>query len=213
MGNLTGIAIEYETGRVVTGSGLTLPMIEIRQYLDDQANVHDRVWTFAMKERMLRDKGHTDNLVAWVYARNLDQAFFTRLALQGMDDWLKRIGAAGAQKSGQYENTVIRQKPDWLGDACWDPAGQKIEEVFVYNAPSRCNTLFPTYLMPRMAAGGPLTNDVFKCALKPVDLSDYAVSFTAEEQQRLRNMFAQGVCDWSAPGVERRPFLGTWQSF
>ena len=213
VGNLTGIAIEYETGRVVTGSGLTLPMIEIRQYLDDQANVHDRVWTFAMKERMLRDKGHTDNLVAWVYARNLDQAFFTRLALQGMDDWLKRIGAAGAQKSGQYENTVIRQKPDWLGDACWDPAGQKIEEVFVYNAPSRCNTLFPTYLMPRMAAGGPLTNDVFKCALKPVDLSDYAVSFTAEEQQRLRNMFAQGVCDWSAPGVERRPFLGTWQSF
>jgi hypothetical protein len=130
-----------------------------------------------------------------------------------MDDWLKRIGAAGAQKSGQYENTVIRQKPDWLGDACWDPAGQKIEEVFVYNAPSRCNTLFPTHLMPRMAAGGPLTNDVFKCALKPVDLGDYAVSLTAEEQQRLRNIFAQGVCDWSAPGVERRPFLGPWQSF
>jgi Tannase-like family of unknown function (DUF6351) len=228
VGNLTGIAIEYQTGRVVTGSGLILPMIEIRQYLDDQANVHDRVWTFAMKERMLRDKGHTDNLVAWVYASNLDQSFFTRLALQGMDDWLKRISAAGGsaepvivgdgdheqrEERRQYDRIVIQQKPNWLGDACWDSAGQKTEEVFVYNAPSRCNTLFPTHLMPRMTAGGPLTNDVFKCSLKSVDLADYAVSFTTGEQQRLRNIFPQGVCDWSAPAVERRPFLGTWQSF
>jgi hypothetical protein len=213
VGNLTGIAIEYQTGRVVTGSGLILPMIEIRQYLDDQANVHDRVWTFAMKERMFRDKGHTDNLVAWVYASNLDQSFFTRLALQGMDDWLKNINAAPTRKTRRYEQTVIRQKPEWLGDACWDPNGQKIEEVFVYNAPSRCNALFPTFLMPRMVAGGPLTNDVFKCALKPVALSDYVVSFTADEQQRLRNIFPHGVCDWSAPAVERQPFQGTWQSF
>jgi len=64
-----------------------------------------------------------------------------------------------------------------------------------------------------MAAGGPVTNDIFKCALRPIGFIDYAVAFTAEEQQRLRNVFAQGVCDWSAPGVEQRAFLGPWQSF
>jgi len=213
VGNLTGIALEYETGRVVTGGGLTLPMIEIRQYLDDQANVHDRIWTFAMKARMLRDKGHTDNLVAWVFPTNLDQASFTRLALKGMDDWLKRIALAGNKRAERYENLVVRQKPAWLADACWSPAGEKIEEPAIYNAPSRCNSLFPPHLMPRMAAGGPLTNDVFKCALKSIDARDYAVALSAEEQARLKKIFPQGVCDWSAPGVERRPFLGTWQNF
>ena len=61
--------------------------------------------------------------------------------------------------------------------------------------------------MPRMAAGGPLTNDVFKCALKSIDARDYAVALSGEEQARLKKIFPQGVCDWSAPGLERRPFL------
>ena len=196
-GNRTGIEIEYESGRVVRGDGLALPMIEIRRYQDDLADVHDRVWTFAMKARMLRDKGHTDNLVAWTYGRTVDQAFFTRLALQGMDDWL-----------------MASAKPGWLGDACWDAAGVKIDEEAVYNAPSRCNALYPHHKMPRMVAGGPLTNDVFKCELKRIDPRDYKVSFTPEEMARLKAMFPQGVCDWSEQGVEQRSrFGGTWQSF
>jgi hypothetical protein len=210
--NRRAVELEYETGRVVTGDGLTVPMIEIRQYLDDQANVHDRVWTFAMKARMLRDKGHAGNLVAWVYPRNLDQSQFTRLALRGMDDWLTAID--GARPDGRkYEKTVLRKKPDSLGDGCWDPSGERIDEPAIYNAPSRCNTLFPTHLMPRMVAGGPLTNDVQKCALEPIDRRDYAVTFTSEERARLRAIFPDGVCDWSKPGVGRRAFRGPWQDF
>ncbi len=187
-------------------------MIEIRQYLDDRANVHDRVWTFAMKERMFRDKGHTGNLVAWVYAANLDQAIFVGEALKAMEDWQMRLLAKKA-KPKKYEEAVIESKPESLGDACFSPTGEKIDEVFVYNAPSRCNELFPTFLMPRMVAGGPLTNDTFKCALKPVSTSDYRVAFTDAELARLRSIFPSGVCDWSTPAVEQQPFQGTWQSF
>ena len=46
-------------------------------------------------------------------------------------------------------------------------------------------------------AGMPLSNDVVKCRLREVDLADYSVALTPEEESRLRQMFPQGVCDYS----------------
>ena len=43
------------------------------------------------------------------------------------------------------------------------------------------------------------------CQLRPIDLSEYGVSFTPAEQARLNAIFPTGVCDWSRPGVEQRP--------
>jgi hypothetical protein len=40
--------------------------------------------------------------------------------------------------------------------------------------------------------------------LKPVDARDYGVAFDAQELAQLREIFPQGVCDWSRPGVEFR---------
>ena len=56
---------------------------------------------------------------------------------------------------------------------------------------------------PRQVAGGPKGEDVFNCALKPLDFAsgDYAgVIFTPSQQSRLRDVFMDGVCDWSKPG-------------
>jgi len=51
------------------------------------------------------------------------------------------------------------------------------------------HTLFPTFAFPRYVAGGPLKANVYKCQLKRIDPSDYAVSFTAAEMQRLQSIF------------------------
>ena len=64
-----------------------------------------------------------------------------------------------------------------------------------------------------MVAGGPLTNDVLKCQLKPLDRADYDVDLGDSEWQRLQVIFAEGVCDWSKPGVGQIPNTRTWLSY
>jgi hypothetical protein len=63
--------------------------------------------------------------------------------------------------------------------------------------------LWPSYSNPRKVAGGPLAANKYKCQLKSIDLGDYAVTFTPAELQRLANIFPNGVCDWSRPGVSQ----------
>jgi hypothetical protein len=49
--------------------------------------------------------------------------------------------------------------------------------------------------------------------LRPLDLGSYGVTFTADQQSRLRATFPNGVCDYTRPGVEQRHTAGTWQDF
>jgi hypothetical protein len=58
---------------------------------------------------------------------------------------------------------------------------------------------------PRQVAGGPLVENILKCALKPLNPVDYApVTFTSAQWARLQAAFADGVCDWSESGVGQR---------
>jgi hypothetical protein len=53
-----------------------------------------------------------------------------------------------------------------------------------------------------MVAGEPLADNVLKCQLKPVTDDDFLpATFTPSEKQRLNSIFANGVCDFSKPGV------------
>ncbi|MCH7621453.1 MAG: hypothetical protein IH870_06105 [Chloroflexi bacterium] len=80
------------------------------------------------------------------------------------------------------------------------------------NTHGACNQLYPPHAGLRLVAGGPLSNDVFKCQLKPIDCGDYAVEFTDTEMRRLEAIFDQGVCDWSRPGVHQA-VNRTWLSY
>jgi hypothetical protein len=218
--NLDGVRIEFATGRVSTGQGLQLPMIDLRNYRDDfNGDEHDRLPSFEMQARLLRDNGHIDNMVMWVSDRAFDiEGANVHLAVLGMDEWLEGLGRfirhGSRSQPRHYGSMVVRTRPRGLVDGCWDTAGQKIDEPHVYgDETSLCNQLYPPHLNPRMVAGGPLTNDLFKCQLKPIEWSDYAVSFTPEERDRLNAIFPEGVCDWSRPDVARVPFQGPWQSF
>ena len=96
--------------------------------------------------------------------------------------------------------------------SCW-ANGLKYEEEQTAFGPGACNTFYPAGTTPRMAAGGPLADDIAKCQLKPLNAADYGVSFTPEQWARLSAIFPEVVCDWTKPGVGQQPLAGTWLSF
>ncbi|MCZ2860132.1 DUF6351 family protein [Blastococcus sp. VKM Ac-2987] len=211
-GDVEAIRAAYSTGRTTSGAGglATVPIIDARPYLDLAANFHDSVRSFSMRDRLIKANGHADNQVILradpsVY-EDVEREFLAQ-----MDAWLTALGEDRSDAPEAVK--VLRAKPDDLVDACWTADGTKIEEPATYSDEGRCNELFPPHSGPRIAAGGPLSDDVWKCQLTPVDPSGYAVSFTDAELDRLREIFPDGVCDWSKPSIGFEPLAGTWLSF
>jgi hypothetical protein len=66
---------------------------------------------------------------------------------------------------------------------------------------------------PRLVAGEGLRSDVLKCALRPVNDSDYHGRLTNAQIGQLRAIFLLGVCDWNKPGVGQTDRAATWQDF
>jgi hypothetical protein len=212
------VRIAYQTGRVTSGRGglRTTPIIDERSYLDDQGNFHASYYSFVMRERLRRDNGHSNNYVLQRHGSGVSLAG-ENLAL--MDEWLANI--ALDTSADDLADKVVRAKPAALVESCWDGQGNQIVERQTFdgdrlydNRDGRCNTLYPPHTGPRMIAGGPLTNDVLKCQLKPLNPSDYPrVIFTEGEWARLQAIFPDGVCDWSRPGVAQDAVPSTWLSF
>jgi len=128
-----------------------------------------------------------------------------------MDAWLTNLRNDTSHDSALAK--VRHAKPLDLTDACFDENGNKIVENQTYDGPGRCNSLYPNHATPNLVAGMPLSNDLLKCQLKPIDARDYKNAFTPQEMMRLRRIFPNGVCDYSKPGVGQRPLRATWLSF
>ncbi|MEE2966141.1 MAG: DUF6351 family protein [Acidobacteriota bacterium] len=215
-GDADAIRIAYETGRITSGGGglAITPVIDERNYLDHVANFHASYYSFVMRERLIRDNGHADN---YVIQRRMAPLSRADESLALMDEWLVAMaldeGPSGAEK-------MVRAKPAALQDSCWSDDGLEIVEPAVFdreaifdNTKGRCNELFPPHAGARIVAGGPLTNDVLKCQLKPIDPADYGVTLTAEEMGQLEAIFPKGVCDWSKQGMGQVPNTRTWLSY
>jgi hypothetical protein len=211
------LRIAYQTGRVNSGSHLSsIPIIDIRRYADRQAsgdaNTHDRVRSLIMRER-IKDatKSQARNMVILTHESFAAYSAALLQAVLDIDRWLDNISR---DKSGQNALAkVVRNKPAVLVDACWTADGKKIEEPASYRGPGRCNQLFPAHGNPRIAAGAPLTDDVLKCMLKPVNAADYQRSLTAEQLTRLKSIFPQGVCDYTRPGVQQSDNSQGWRRY
>jgi hypothetical protein len=89
----------------------------------------------------------------------------------------------------------------------------KLAEAQTYDGDGLCNRLYPSYASPRIVAGASLAADIVKCQLRPIEPTDYKIDFNPEQQARLRRIFADGVCDWSKPGVGQVPLMDTWLTF
>ena len=207
-----GIVRGYQTGRVNTG-GLGLastPIIDLRQYTDlPTGDIHTRVHSFVMRQRLLDANGTYANQVMFV-SNAAGAALASAEALTQMEAWLAAIREDDSP--GTAAERVIRNRPASLGDACW--AGTtKIAEPFGILGGGTCAGLYPTFAETRMVAGAPLASTAFKCQLKALSFADYPVTFTASQQARLAATFPTGVCDWSKPGVDEQPPLGTWLDY
>jgi hypothetical protein len=73
--------------------------------------------------------------------------------------------------------------------------------------------MYPGHSEPRLVAGAPLTNDVLKCQLKPINYAEHKATFTVTQKARMAAIFPSGVCDFSKPGVEQVPLKGTYQRY
>ncbi|HUE96328.1 MAG TPA: DUF6351 family protein [Longimicrobiaceae bacterium] len=216
-GDPGAIRAAYETGRITNGTGglAATPIIDERSYLDDIGDFHTSYYSFVMRERLVRDLGHADHYVLQRHGRGMSLA---DVNLAAMDEWLANL--ARDTSAAPLLDRIVRARPGSLADACWDAEGSRIVEAQTYdeeslfdNRAGRCNALYPPHTGPRMVAGGPLTNDLLKCELKPLDRAEYPVQFTDAEWARLRPVFPGGVCDWSKPGVGQVAQVGTWLSF
>jgi hypothetical protein len=204
-----GLERAYTTGRVNDfGLGLaSTPIIDLRTYTDPLSDIHTRFWSFVARQRLLDANGTAANHVIFI-SNGAGAGAMATEALAAMDDWLAAIRADTAR--GKPAERTIRNRPADLEDSCWTSATTRIVEHFTYQGPGACETLYPSWGDTRTAAGEGLAEDVLKCRLQRLHFADYPVTFTPEQQARLRTTFATGVCDYTRRGVDQAPPDGTW---
>ena len=208
VGDAGAILRGQQSGLQLGGNGglASIPVFDFGAY-NDTNGYHYQWFHFAMRDRMAQANGNADNHVMW---RGSAVPFET--AFSTFVQWVEAVAADDSDRPQREK--VIADKPPMAVDGCWSTPTNFIAEPQTFSSQpnSQCNTLFPSYAFPRYVAGGPLAANKMKCQLKPVDLSDYAVSFTSAELTRLHNVFPNGVCDWSKPGVNQTGVV-TWASF
>ena len=209
VGDPIGIRSAYATGLLNSGGGglARVPIITQRAYVDtappgSAASIHDRMEDFAIRARLMRANGSADNQVIWV-AAPIGAVNLKALSLDLATRWLDALAADPAPASLQK---VVRLKPGDAVDSCWTMQGERIDEPANPGAANRCNGLYPVHSEPRMVAGEPIGNDVFKCRLTAPQRSAYGPEVSDDQWRRMQQIFPSGVCDYRADDPNRQPF-------
>jgi hypothetical protein len=207
-GDPIAIKAMYESGLKASYNAAlgNVPILMSRAYTDHRGDIHDRQRDFVVRARLERANGRSDNTVIWIASTVAPIA----ASLDTMNAWLDAISADPAPLS---IDKVVKHKPAEAVDTCWDAGGHKIVEPASFTAKNRCNELYPIHSEPRLVAGAPLTNDVMKCQLKPINFADYKAPFSEAQKARLQAIFPSGVCDFSKPGLNQVPIKGTYQKY
>ena len=206
-GSVKAMRAVYRAGLVFMGN-IDIPIIDWRNYLEDELDMHNTQQSFAARQRIVNARRHdhvrhgdTGNQVIWFTEPGYDQ---TPEALAVMDEWMSNI-LTHPQKG------VVPNKPARAVDACFDQHGDVIasgpkvwDGILDRKPPGDCTKRFPIYSTSRRVAGGPFEQSLFKCALVPVrkaiSRGFYGV-WKPDDAQRilLAKIFPDGVCDYSQP--------------
>jgi hypothetical protein len=207
----------YAYGRVNQMQNLsTIPILDYRGYSETDPNVHDFVRSFVARARLTRSTGSALNQVIWAAPKSAPAPGPTPpqpvvdQVIAAMDQWLTAIKKDGA--SGTAAEKVVRNKPASLTDGCFNATNQFISEPLSVNNSGQCGALYPVHSDPRIVSGAPLTSDVLKCQLRPLQRTDYS-GITDAQFGRLTATFPGGVCDYSKPGVGAVPLAGPWLKY
>src|SRR3954469_10611276 len=199
----------YRSGQVDDARQLDrVPIIDLQDW-SESGEIHTSFHAWSLRARLDKANGQHDNQLIWTYPASAPilgvgptDAIAEKSFLL-LDKWLSRIEAD--KRDVPLEQKVVRDKPGDAVDGCF------IGDQFVTDM-GTCRATFPYYADARIAAGGPFTDDIGKCQLKPLDRSEYSVTFTDAQWAQLQQIFPTGVCDFTAPGVEQVPSQ-PWTSF
>lgn len=229
-GDVIAIENAFKSGLEFDGKVRSdIPILDMRHYLEDQLDMHNAHQSFNIRERIKRTMGNADNqIIWWLDARpEEDEAATKKMldqALRLMDKWTLAVknskdAKATAVKPAEAVDSCWRTDGTLIasGDHVWDGAVELAvsgQGAWKDKAPSEvdgvkvgdCAKYFPINSTSRIIAGGPITNDVYKCHLKPVSDSvkdgDYGDWKPTEAQlARIEEIFPDGVCDYSKRSV------------
>src|SRR3989442_14142045 len=114
-----------------------------------------------------------------------------------MGQWLANNEADTSNDPREVK--VVRNKPAGAVDSCYIGTEKVTDQ-------SKCRVLFPYFGTTRIAAGGPMANDVMKCELKPLNRLDYLpVTFTDAQWRRVPTAVPNGLCDFHPAPPNRLP--------
>jgi hypothetical protein len=172
-------------------------------------DIHTTEWSYVMRARM-QAAGTAANQV--IIENGLPTVVAASIyELAAMDRWLTAIGADTSHRP--LSAKVAANRPADLSDGCFLNNGTLVREPLSYGGTGQCASLFPVAANTRLVAGAPLDMRTLKCALRPLDLTDYPVTFTDEQVATLREAFPSGVCDYDRRAVGQRRPAGTWLSY
>lgn len=212
VGDTTAIGAIYASGIFNTFAGGlgNVPILNYRGYTDSIGDIHDRHRDLTIRARLEKATGRSDNQVIWVGPAAGSGGTLGGEALTVMTQWLDAIAADPAPLN---TDKVVKHKPAKAVDAYWLADGTMKAEKAGWDNSTGFGQTYPVHSEPRIVAGAPVTNDVMKCQLMPVDFSAYAVKFSSSQQARLKKIFPGGVCDWSKPSVGYSLIKGTYQKY
>jgi Tannase-like family of unknown function (DUF6351) len=195
-GQLIAFERAYRSGAVDTASNLNdVAIIDLRG--PDVGSFHDVYRTYALRDRLLQNFGTAANQILWQGPVPLiGDSTFADDAVFAMDNWLARVYAD--HRSVPLSRKIIQDKPDTVADRCTNGSGTDVPF-------ESCQEIVQAYGTPRFGADEPKTDDVLDCRLKPLDRSNYPVTFTDAQWKELQQAFPTGVCDYSKPGIGQGP--------
>lgn len=199
----------YSSG-MVFGGRLEIPTIDHRQYLERELDMHNAHQSFAVRQRMREEMGHSRHLVIWFTDTMPGQpkASQTLDAVAVMDEWMANI-RANPRKS------LAQNRPARAVDSCFDLQGRLIyagddawNGILDHKPAGPCTQRFPLYGTSRTMAGAPLEGGIYQCALKSVERALRDGTYwpwvpDAAAAAALRGTFPDGVCDYSRPDRAR----------
>lgn len=227
------IGIAYETGLVNQGGGdlRRIPIIAVNVWSDDQGDVHTRDRVFAARERVRDEDGElAPNFMIWT--RGLPEGETLVDSLTGsvslglevvsvLDEWATAVAevAPDHDELPTDELAVVLEetRPEDAVDNCITADGERVSGLDLYEQDGPCSDPYPISRSPRTVAGAPLVNDIIKCTLVPVaeaaEAGVYGSELTDDQIARLEEVFPDGVCDWTQPGVGQVPVGDPWREY
>jgi hypothetical protein len=206
-GDLKAMQAAYSSGHVFTGKTLDIPMIDLRPYLEARLDMHNSRQSFSVRARLQAQGGQNwKRQVIWFTDSPTDLPGRLAEALAVIDKYLADVPDTDAQRAAAG-----------FVDQCFGPGGARIAAgdgvwagVLDPAPKGACTQAYPILSSSRMVAGDSFRGDLFKCALKPLNVAfadgTYGnASFTAAQLQWLANIFPDGVCDYKRPDEGRAP--------